>query len=207
MKVPEAAIEERVRSALAYVVSVARRYPACGVPIEELIAAGNLGLVEAALRFDPSRGVKFVTYADWWIRKTMLHAIQDQAPMVRIPRYSQERRRRDAQSSQLPPYRLAVSLDQPTTSDGDRTLADGLASSDRESDPGELVWSDYARHLRRRLEELTPREREVLVLRFGFLGADPMSLREIGREIGLSRERVRQIERRALDRLRDLLAS
>lgn len=226
-------VERFIERALAYVPSVARRYLGCGLPFDELLAAGNLGLVEAALRFDPERGVRFVTYADWWIRKTILKAIQEQSGPVRLPRYRRERLRllhalraelraaygREPSDDEVAAAggmsrreirrlddltRSTVSLEEPS-GEGGRSVSDTLATRDVESDPESFIDEDYHLHVRRLLGDLEPRERLVLMLRFGFLGSDPMTLRELGRHLGLSRERVRQIELRALRRLRELL--
>ena len=230
---PEA-FEAWVESAIAYVPSVARRYLGCGLPFDELLAAGNLGLVEAGLRFDPARDVKFVTYADWWIRKTILKAIQEQSGAVRLPRYRIERIRmlRDvramlrarkgtdptieeiADAGGMSPREVrslfasgqsAVSLDQPIARDASKSLADTLRADPDDGHPDVVADDNYLEHVRTAVARLDPRERLVLALRFGFLDAEPVTLREAGRRLGLSRERVRQIERRALHRLRDRL--
>jgi len=226
--------EAWVHSALAYVPVVARRYSGCGLPFDELLAAGNLGLVEAALRFDPSRGVKFVTYADWWIRKSVLGAIQEQTGAVRLPRYRRERLRevRDVRArlrrtlgtdptveqvasaggwdvedvrgllgSDVAP----LSLDHPVAADAGRPLRETLAAEPDDGHPHAVVDGDYRDHVRDAIAGLEARERVVLALRFGFLGEDPLTLREVGARLRLSRERVRQIERRALLRLRRFL--
>ena len=228
------AFEAWVESAIAYVPSVARRYLGCGLPFDELLAAGNLGLVEAGLRFDPGRDVKFVTYADWWIRKTILRAIQEQSGAVRLPRYRLERIRmlRDVRAelrarkgadpsideiaeaggvsarevrSLFASGQTAVSLDQPISGDASRSLADTLRADPNDRHPEVVVDENYLEHVRSAVDGLDSRERVVLALRFGFLGEEPVTLREAGRRLGLSRERVRQIEHRALGRLRDRL--
>ncbi len=230
------AFETWIESAIAYVPSVARRYLGCGLPFDELLAAGNLGLVEAGLRFDPSRDVKFVTYADWWIRKTILKAIQEQSGAVRLPRYRIERirmlqdiraelRRRNgtepsieeiAEAGGVSPRearalfasgQTAVSLDQPVTRDASRSLADTLPAGTDDGHPDAVMDENYLAHVRTVVADLDSRERLILALRFGFLDDEPLTLREAGRRLGLSRERVRQIERRALGRLRDRLGA
>ena len=228
------AFESWIESAIAYVPSVARRYLGCGLPFDELLAAGNLGLVEAGLRFDPSRDVKFVTYADWWIRKTILKAIQEQSGAVRLPRYRLERirmlhdiraelRRRNgtdpsieeiADAGGVSPRearslfasgQTAVSLDQPVARDVSRSLAETLRAETDDGHPDVVVDENYLEHVRTVVAALDSRERLILALRFGFFDDEPLTLREAGRRLGLSRERVRQIERRALGRLRDRL--
>ncbi len=227
------AIERWIQSALAYVPAVARRFAHCGIPLDELLAAGNLGLVQAALRYDPSRNIRFITYADWWIRKAMLQAIQEQSGPVRLPRYrlDQLRRLRDArarmeQTLGAPPSAEAlartcklplrevealltlegrgVSLDQPLGPDREAMSA-FIADAPERSPQEHLVRSDFVRYLRALLSRLDARSVEVLTLRYGLDDAPPRTLREVGRCLGLSRERVRQIERRALHQLRDHL--
>lgn len=223
-----------VVSAMAYVPCVARRFLGCGLSFDDLLAAGNLGLVQAALRFDPARNVKFVTYADWWIRKAILKTIQEHSGPVRLPRYRLEqlrelhetRTRLQHDSGREPTVeelaratrrsseeidmllgigRRGVSLEDQGHLDElrplNRTLADDLDKSPQRA----LLRKDSLRHVRRSIEALDERERVVLDLRFG-LSSDPaMTLREAGLRLGISRERVRQIERRALDHLRALL--
>jgi len=223
-----------IHDALAYVPSVARRYLGCGLPFEELLAAGNLGLVEAAIRFDPSRNVKFVTYADWWIRKAILSAIEEQSGPVRLPRYRQEqlrtihdarallrlRRGHEPHTEELALMtgfsvaeiarllsigRQAVSLDKPPASAGEKPLRELLAAESSTCPTATLLSDDEAGQIRRLVAGLRVRERSVLALRYGLHGSAPLTLREIGQRLGISRERVRQIEQRALLHLRNLL--
>ena len=224
----------RIRTALAYVPHVARRYLGCGLPFDELLAAGNLGLVEAGLRYQPARNVKFVTYADWWIRKSILKALEDQSGVVRLPRYRQEQLRvlqegrrawRRTHGSEPSTEELAratgmsydevarlrtlerssLSLEDPALPGGARTLGDMLSSQTGSGPQDALLRRDLVRHIRKLVATLGDRERSVVLLRFGFGDRDPMTLREIGRKLGLSRERVRQLERRALIQLRNTL--
>ncbi|MDX1387673.1 MAG: RNA polymerase sigma factor RpoD/SigA [Acidobacteriota bacterium] len=228
------AISKWIKSALAYVPAVARRFVGCGLSFDDLLAAGNLGLVEAALRFDPARNVKFVTYADWWIRKTILKAIQEQTGPVRLPRYRLEQLRelhdtrarltesrgREPEvqelaeatgrsiaevSSLMTMGRRGVSIEQPVSGAENRPLGSTLADDPDKGPQSTLIRQDVIEHLRRLVDGLENRERRVLTLRFGLAMNTPMTLREVGREIGISRERVRQIERRALGHLRSLL--
>jgi len=229
-----ASYESWIRSALAYVPSVARRYLGCGLPFEELLAAGNLGLVEAALRFDPGRGVKFVTYADWWIRKAILMAVEEQAGPVRLPRYRLEQLRaiHDARASLrhktgrepdaeaiarvtgfgvedvvrlLSISRQSVSLEQPATPGGERPLREVLAQDLAKGPQSVLLREDSALRLRRHVAAMGMRERVVLTLRYGLGGSRPLTLRQVGDALQISRERVRQIEHRALRDLKRLL--
>lgn len=223
-----------IESALAYVPSVARRFLGCGLSFDELLAAGNLGLVQAAIRFDPGRNVKFVTYADWWIRKSILKTIQEQAGPVRLPRYRleqlrelQEARARLQHETRRRPTveelaratgrstddvdlllgmgRQGISLEQPAHPDENRPLNRTLADDLDRSPQHTLIRQDSLRHVRQLIGTLDDRERVVLELRYGLNSQNPMTLREAGRLLGISRERVRQIERRALTRLRERL--
>lgn len=225
-----------IHGALAYVPSVARRYLGCGIPFEDLLAAGNLGLVEAAMRFDPARNVKFVTYADWWIRKAILTAIEEQAGPVRLPRYRQEQLRHlhDARATLrlreerepdvaelaratglsavdveklLGISRQSISLEQPGHADGERPLHEVLAAEMGRGPHEVLLEEDSSRRLRRLVASLGPREQAVLTLRYGLAGNPPLTLRDVGRTLSVSRERVRQIEHRALLHLRRMLQS
>lgn len=226
--------ESYIESTLAYVPHVARRYLGCGLPFDELIACGNLGLVEAAIRYRPERGVKFVTYADWWIRKSMLSAIQQQADPVRIPRYRSEKATRIREAKQQlrsarrgepgidelaeatgisareiqriqVMSRPALSLHQPARPDGSLLLEDMLESREQSEKADQWIRRQFSTWVLERLSELPPRERQVLILRYGLLGCPALTLRKIGSRIGLSRERVRQIETVALDRLREMI--
>ena len=228
------ATDEWIESALAYVPCVARRFLGCGLSFDELLAAGNLGLVQAALRFDPARNVKFVTYADWWIRKAILKTIQEHSGPVRLPRYRLEQLRelheararlrhdsgREPTAEELARAthrsaeeidvllgigRRGVSLEEPAHPDEARPLNRTLADDLDKGPQCALLRKDSLRHMWQSIEGLDARERLVLELRFG-LSSDPaMTLREAGRHLGISRERVRQIERRALEHLRALL--
>ena len=222
-----------IRMGLRYVPVVARRYSRVGLDLEELIAAGNLGLVEAALRFDGSRGVKFVTYADWWIRKAILASLEALLGPVRVPRYWQARLRwlRQSQaiwkarfgsqptadqlalSTGLPVEQVrrllrhtprAVSLDQKPREDSARTVGETLEAP--QSSPQEaLIRRDLARRMRGHIADLDDREGRILTLRFGLDGDSPLTLREVADLVGLSRERVRQIELNTLVAIRDRL--
>jgi len=219
-----------VTESLAYVPAVARRFLGRGLPIDELTAAGNLGLVQAALRFDPDRNVKFLTYADWWIRKAIHQAIGEQVGAVRLPRYQYERLRalyaarselmsrgrepnaeQLAETSGLAPdaigqllivMRGVVSLEQPISPGDSRTFEETLADPGAVEPLRHIERLDRHRGLRRQLNTLNPRELHILRLRFGLGGTTPLTLRQAGRTLGISRERVRQIEMRALLKLR-----
>ena len=224
-----------IREGIDYVRALARSYSGRGPDFDELVSAGNVGLVEAALRFDPRRKVKFITYADWWIRKSLREAMASHGP-VRLPRYqrdklttlraSRSRLTHDAGSEPdrdelaraagfsrpevehlLQLLQGSVSLEhRPTGDDDGRTLGDTLADRRGRCAHCEVVHRDAVRSLRMQLARLSDRERSVLSLRFG-LDGEPRTLREAGRELGLGRESVRQVEIRALTKLRRRLVS
>ena len=220
-----------IQEGLRYVPGVARRYLGNGPDLDELIAAGHLGVVQAAIRFEPQRKMKFITYADWWIRKAILEAIETLSGPLRMPRYRYDRLRRlrqarakwTARHGETPtteqlasvsgmPIRQVVeilatvprgvSLDHPTHREEQRTLGESLQDPRSTCPQASLIRNDLVHRLRNELAALTSRERAVVRLRFGFGGRSPMTLRETGRMVDLSRERVRQIERRALRKIR-----
>ena len=188
----QAAISRMVESNLRFVVSFAKRYRGLGVSFLDLIHEGNLGLIEAAKRFDPNRNVKFITYAVWWIRESMMHALSDQT-----------------RAFSFPPKLFAVlgtgaddvSLNDPVTADGSRQVADTLAQ-DQAPIEDEMIHRSDLDELASALSELDGKEREIVRLRFGLEDDEPRTLQEIGDRLHLSRERVRQIESRAKDKLR-----
>jgi len=224
-------IDGMLRRNLGYVPALARRYVGLGLDLQELIAAGNLGLVEAALRFDGSRKVKFITYAAWWIRKAILESIEQLNGPVRLPRYRYEKLRwikhersrligcRGAEPT-LPELAAAtglsveetrrllrdepvgISLDQPQGRNDDRPLGEAIPDRGSDSPQTSLVRRDLAHRLWERMATLSAREQQVLRLRFGFDGERTRTLRETAGLLGISRERVRQIELRALLKIR-----
>ncbi len=224
-----------VEANIFYVVQMAGEFRSRKVPFEELLAEGVLGLVEAARRFDPDRDVKFLSYATWWIRKRMLEYINRESSAVRLTRHAREKRRvlldleeslrrdlgRDptleevAREAGLDPDVVrrqkdlsptVFSLDNLERPDAYETLR--LAADPRDHpSPEEIVAERLAcRRLRRELARLPRRERTILEHRFGMNGREPMTFSSLGRLLGMSRERVRQIEKEALARLRRRLA-
>ncbi len=220
-----------IQEGLRYVPAVARRYLGNGPDLDELIAAGQLGLVQAALRFEPQHKIKFTTYADWWIRKAILEAIENLSGPLRMPRYRYDKLRQVRQArakwtsshgktptieqlaavSGIPLRQVeqilstvprGVSLDHPTHRETHRPLSESLQDPRSTCPQASLIRNDLAHRLRRELAALTSRERAVIRLRFGFGGRTPLTLRETGRVVDLSRERVRQIELRALVKIR-----
>lgn len=224
------ALDKLIRSNLRYVVSVARKYIGCGLSLADLINEGNIGLIQAAKRFDPTRGVKFITYAVWWIRQAIMHALAEQGGTVRLPlkqmgtlhkiaeSYRQYINRTGSEPSsielgkelELPPeevetilrvYRSYLSLDAPISSDGDVSHLDLLQSKSLPSVEETYIKSTLTEEINELLNQIPAREQRILRLRFGF-DDEPKTLEEIGNMLGLSRERVRQIEKRAKDLLR-----
>lgn len=189
----QAAISRLVESNLRFVVSYARRYRGLGVSVIDLVHAGNLGLIEAAKRFDPSRNVKFITYAVWWIREAMVHALSDQARAVSFP---------PKLLGEVALRADDVSLNEPVSADGSRRLGDTLAQDQVPPVEDEMIHRADLDKLASALGDLNGREREVVRLRFGLEDDEPQTLQQVGDHLHLSRERVRQIESRAKDKLR-----
>jgi RNA polymerase primary sigma factor len=230
----EEALKRLIESNLRFVVSYAKRYRGLGVPFLDLIHEGNLGLIEAAKRFDPSRNVKFITYAVWWIRQAIGHALSDQARVFSLPtklsgpaaRLGRHFALLTTQLNRQPTtHELAEDLDI-SDNEADALLqiaGDDISLSDRigkgEDDDGreigdllaqevtppiedELVHEAVLEQLRQAVNELEPKEREVMRLRFGLVDGEPWTLQQIGDHLQLSRERIRQIESRAKEKLR-----
>jgi RNA polymerase primary sigma factor len=206
----------RLTSEASYIVGmVARQYATRGVAFEDLVAAGNVGLVGAAHRFDAQRGIQFATYAAWWVRKEIVEFIGKERLLIHIPRYAFALKRRviedgDAGMSARQVRRAEqafVTVVSLNTSRGD----DGETLEDRIADPGSLLpvesveFGEAKLSVERALGALRPRERAVVELRYGLGGGEPMTLIDIAARLGLSRERIRQIEGEALARLRGVL--
>lgn len=223
-----------VQSHLGFAAWLARAYRDLGLSEEDLEAEGYLGLLEAAVRFDPGRGVKFSTYAAWWVRKRMQHSIAAQAGLVRLPDYLRRRlaavrlAERDlaaatgrkptteeiAQHCALEPadveralslWRREVSLEELVTAHSDRRIEELLPERGTPPPDSDLLRDEMARLVARMLGRLTEKQRSVLCLRFGLKSNRPLALAEVARRIGISRERARQVERKALRQLREMM--
>jgi RNA polymerase primary sigma factor len=223
------ALDKLIVSNLRYVVSVARRYLGYGLSLADLINEGNIGLIQAAKRFDPTRGVKFITYAVWWIRQAVTHALAEHGGVIALPvrqleklrkvlegyrRYTQQigvepSHEELAAELDLPPNEVEtmlhvyrhLSLDAPIGEEGETSFVDVLPSTSVPSGEEAYINATLTQEIQELLSQLPPREQQVLRLRFG-LDGEPKTLEEIGAMLGVTRERVRQIEEKAKDRLR-----
>ena len=224
------ALETLTKANLRFVVSVAKQYQNQGLSLPDLINEGNLGLIKAAEKFDETRGFKFISYAVWWIRQSILQALAQQARIVRLPlnqvgslnkitkalaKFEQENERRPSSEELaniigLPVDKIGdtlkvqgrhISVDAPFVEGEDNSLLDVLVNDDSPMADRSLVNESLSKEIDRALDTLTPREKDIIRMFFG-IGTHEMTLEEIGQTFGLTRERVRQIKEKAIRRLR-----
>ncbi|HOB27129.1 MAG TPA: RNA polymerase sigma factor RpoD/SigA [Bacteroidales bacterium] len=228
----EAARNKLVKANLRFVVSVAKQYQNQGLSLQDLINEGNIGLIKAAERFDETRGFKFISYAVWWIRQSILQAIAEQSRIVRLPlnqigsinkisketaRLEQELERMPsveeiADLVEIPENKVAesirisgkhISVDAPVSPDEDATMLDLFIPSDTPSTDQALIQESLAKEIQRALSSLTKKERDIINMYYGIGYTHPYSLDEIAEKYKLTRERVRQIKEKAIKRLKN----
>ncbi|MDT8393216.1 MAG: sigma-70 family RNA polymerase sigma factor [Bacteroidales bacterium] len=225
------ALEKLTKANLRFVVSVSKQYQNQGLSLPDLINEGNLGLIKAAQRFDETRGFKFISYAVWWIRQSILQALAEQSRIVRLPlnkigsinkinkayaKLEQEHEREPNASEIASLLEITenevkesmknsgrhVSMDAPLVQDEDNTMYDVLRSDESSTPESQLLYDSLKKEIDRAISTLTPREADVVRLYFGLNSKHPMTLEEIGEKFDLTRERVRQIKEKAIRRLK-----
>jgi RNA polymerase primary sigma factor len=230
------ALEKLTKANLRFVVSVAKQYQNQGLSLGDLINEGNLGLIKAARRFDETRGFKFISYAVWWIRQSIMQALAEQSRIVRLPlnrvgalnrigkayRNLEQEFEREPSSEELAEElemnvedvseamtlsAKHVSMDAPFSNSEENRLLDVLENPDEPSPDNILMDESLKEEVERALSKLSAREAEVIKLYFGFDVDEPLTLEEIGEKFNLTRERVRQIKEKAIRRLRNTTRS
>ncbi|MCS6934744.1 MAG: RNA polymerase sigma factor RpoD/SigA [Chitinophagales bacterium] len=226
------ALEKLVKGNLRFVVSVAKQYQNMGLPVSDLINEGNLGLIRAAYKFDESRGFKFISYAVWWIRQAIMQAIVEQARIVRLPahkvnaymkitrafqQFEQDYQREPEvedlmqmlgmSKEEINEYFKAnsttVSTEAVVPGSEDMKMGDNICDTDNNPEE-ELMQETFRTTLKDALAKFTEREAEIICSYYGLEGREPMTLEEIGAKYGLTRERVRQIKERCIEKLKKL---
>jgi len=225
------ALEKLVKANLRFVVSVAKQYQSQGLSLPDMINEGNLGLIKAAKRFDETRGFKFISYAVWWIRQSILQALAEQSRIIRLPlnqvgslnkirkatsKLEQELERTPsaeeiAEKLEMPYYKINaakkittryISMDAPLKQDDETKFIDVFVSDDTPHTDDTLMRESLAREIQRSLATLTKKERDVIILYYGIGMPHGLTLEEIGAKFDLTRERVRQIREKAIRRLK-----
>ena len=228
-------LHELVESNLSFVVKVASEYRNLGLPFEDMLNEGNIGLIEAAHRYDATKGTKFITYAIWWIRKSILKSLSEHSSLVRVPTYQMKKVReiRDAEQSlrhslgrkpkreeistrldrsvnkidQVLQFTLReMSLDDKVGKERDTPIADYLVDDNLITPEDDLIKREANTLVSEAMTDLTEQERTVLCHRFGIAGGPTLTLKEIGEMMNISRERVRQVECQAKNRLKKIFA-
>lgn len=227
----QGALEKLIRANLRFVVSVAKQYQNQGLSLPDLINEGNLGLIKAAQRFDETRGFKFISYAVWWIRQSILQALAEQSRLVRLPlnqvgslnkikkatsKLEQDYERAPsvdeiAEQLEIPKHKIDkamkittryISTDAPLSQEDDLKFLDIYISDDSPRTDSQLMRESLAREIQRSLSTLTEKERDVINLYYGIGMNHGLTLEEIGAKFNLTRERVRQIKEKAIRRLK-----
>ncbi|MGC8869073.1 MAG: sigma-70 family RNA polymerase sigma factor, partial [Sulfurihydrogenibium sp.] len=233
------AFKKLILSNLRFVINVAKKYAGYDVPFQDLISAGNIGLIEAAKRFDSSKGVRFISYAIWWIKQSILNTINIEGEIIKKPSkvqnisqkinnayyYLKDSLQREPSIEEVQNFlkregievekdiveyhiffkQYFLSLDTPIlTNDEDIVLSDTISNAGTEDLEKELNQGDLLKCIDELLETLSPRERMIIIHRFGLYGEEPKTLKEVGDLVGISRERVRQIEKRLIKKLRNI---
>jgi len=225
------ALEKLTKANLRFVVSVSKQYQNQGLSLPDLINEGNMGLIKAAQRFDETRGFKFISYAVWWIRQSILQALAEQSRIVRLPlnkigsinkinkayAHLEQELEREPKPQEIAKYLEIpveevkesmknngrhVSMDAPLLSDEETNMYDVLKNEEGSTPETELLYDSLRKEIDRAVSTLTPREADVIRLYFGLNGSHPMTLEEIGEKFDLTRERVRQIKEKAIRRLK-----
>jgi len=225
------ALEKLTKANLRFVVSVSKQYQNQGLSLPDLINEGNMGLIKAAQRFDETRGFKFISYAVWWIRQSILQALAEQSRIVRLPlnkigsinkinkayAHLEQELEREPKPLEIAAYLEIpieevkeslknngrhVSMDAPLLSDEETNMYDVLKNDEGITPETELLYDSLRKEIDRAVSTLTPREADVIRLYFGLGGSHPMTLEEIGEKFDLTRERVRQIKEKAIRRLK-----
>lgn len=230
------AIEKLILSNLRFVVEIASKYRGMGVPLEDLINEGNIGLIKAVKHFKPEKGVKFLSYAIWWIRQSIMKALDEHSQLIRIPSDQKTKIRKIKKAEkeylqkygEIPPIKVLskitgipekeieasyeifqkeFSLDRPFTESEKRTWEEIIEQKALPS-PEEYYKKEHIKEkIKKAIEELSEKEKQIILLYFGIEDDNPRSLEEIGEIIGISRERVRQLKERALLKLKEKLSS